>query len=160
MSLKSILLDNQTFHAVFNKCQQMATLRMTLKTTYTETKTKQQLFWFLVLVFGFSLCNEQNTNCQLPLNTSKDKMSLKSNLKELKPTLFLISTIDQVKAREIFQSVALKKNKENDFQWCGGKKTSQKKSSQKKILRKKSSVNFKASHDFQVKSLQYIKGLN
>ena len=116
MSLKSILLDNQTFHAVFNKCQQMATLRMTLKTTYTETKTKQQLFWFLVLVFGFSLCNEQNTNCQLPLNTSKDKMSLKSNLKELKPTLFLISTIDQVKAREIFQSVALKKHKEKDFQ--------------------------------------------
>ena len=38
-----LTFDNQTFHAVFNKIQQMATFRMTLKTTYTETKTKQQI---------------------------------------------------------------------------------------------------------------------
>ena len=33
-------LDNQIFHVVLSKCQKMATLRMTLKTSDTETKKR------------------------------------------------------------------------------------------------------------------------
>ena len=38
-----ITRDNQTFHTISKKIQQKSTLRMTLKTTDTETKTKQQI---------------------------------------------------------------------------------------------------------------------